>query len=175
MSLTGRFSNGIPTGDFWIQMIGGGFLHGKFEENTGKVTGDKLAFIYPDMETALVGKFTNFEMISAEEAEVVGVKCNDYGLQVVSEFDLKGGPKFYYEPGSNSSFGGGKGFEGVQDPYEKKWLKLAPSSVPNSGMGVFVRRDVPAFRTISLYAGYLFKRGEESDIYATFCTHNVSR
>lgn len=150
-------------------------MHGKFELKSGKATGDDLAFIYPDMETALHGKFRNFEMISAEEAEVKNVSCDEYGIPEVTGYDLKGGPRFYYESPSNVSFGGGKGFEGIQDPYEKKWLKVAPSSIPHSGMGVFARRDIPAGRTAAFYSGFRFGNGEELDIYTASCTKNASR
>ena len=50
---------------------------------------------------------------------------------------------------------------GVVDPYERKWLELAKSGVPESGRGVFALRDIPANRTIALYSLFLYKGGEQ--------------
>jgi hypothetical protein len=55
-------------------------MHGKFN-NDGRATGDHLASIYPDMETALLGKFEDFVMKSARETEVREAKC-DQGLML---------------------------------------------------------------------------------------------
>jgi hypothetical protein len=57
----GSYSNGKPYGTFWLQMMGGGFMHGKFNEE-GFASGDDLSFIYPDMSTAFHGTFDNFVM-----------------------------------------------------------------------------------------------------------------
>jgi hypothetical protein len=61
-------------------MIGGCFMHGKFN-NDGRANGEHLASIYPDMETALLGKFEDFVMKSARETEVKEAKC-DQGLML---------------------------------------------------------------------------------------------
>jgi hypothetical protein len=42
-------------------MLGGGLMHGKFDEE-GFASGNNLSFIYPDMSTALHGTFENFVM-----------------------------------------------------------------------------------------------------------------
>jgi hypothetical protein len=154
-------------------MIGGGFMHGTFDKSSGQATGDNLAYIYPDMETAFYGTFDNFVMKNAKEAEVISLHCQD-GLMAVKEFDFKSdGPIFYYKPPTNQSFGAGP--VGVIDPYERKWLKLQASGIPNSGQGIFATRDVPANRTISLYAGFLYRTDEEKLLYKLSCKLNGSR
>jgi hypothetical protein len=156
-----------------VHMIGGGFIHGTFDKSSGQATGDNLAYIYPDMETAFYGTFDNFVMKNAKEAEVISLHCQD-GLMAVKEFDVKSdGPTFYYEPPTNQSFGAGP--VGVIDPYERKWLKLQASGIPNSGQGVFVTRDVPANRTISLFSGFLYRTDEEKLLYQLSCKLNGSR
>ena len=61
LQFLGRFKNGQPEGHFWLGLINNGFIHGKVDEN-GLGTGEDLAFIYPDGETALRGQFTNLYM-----------------------------------------------------------------------------------------------------------------
>ena len=124
-------------------------MHGQFRD--GQATGDHLAYVYPDLETAFYGKFENFVMKSASEAEIVSTDCSDQGLLVVSEFETKSDPIFYYEPPSNVSFGAGP--VGIVDPYETKWVHVADSSVPDSGAGVFARKEIPEFRCTSMYSG----------------------
>jgi len=154
-------------------MIGGGFLHGTFDQSSGKATGDKLAYIYPDMETAFYGTFENLVMKNAKEAEVISLHCQD-GIIAIKEFNVKSNsPSFYYKPPTNESFGAGP--VGVIDPYERKWLKLSASGIPNSGQGVFAKRDVPQERAVSLYSGFLYRTEEEKNIYQRACVQNVSR
>ena len=50
ISFIGRFFNGIPTGDFWVRMIGDWYVHGKFDSK-GEASGDSMAYIYPDLDT----------------------------------------------------------------------------------------------------------------------------
>ena len=45
-------------GHFWIGMIGNGYLHGEANEH-GLATGNDIAYVYPDGETALKGDFEN--------------------------------------------------------------------------------------------------------------------
>jgi hypothetical protein len=155
-------------------MVGGGFMHGQFEMSSGQASGDDLSYIYPDMETAFRGRFENFVMKEAKEAEIVSIHCNDQGLMAVKEFKVyEEGPTFYYEPPTNQSFGAGP--SGVVDPYERKWLKLAESSLPHSGLGVSALRDIPANRSFSLFSGFLFRQGEEIILHNLACKDNTSR
>ena len=151
-------------------MIGGGFIHGDFKD--GEVTGDNLSFIYPDMETVFYGKFENFVMKSAHESEVLETKCDNDGMIVVSKFSKISGPEFYYDPPTNVSFGAGP--PGVIDPYERKNVRLAQSSIPDSGEGVFAVKDLPANRCNSLYSGFMFDSGDEIDEYLVGCIYNMS-
>ena len=64
---------------------------------------------------------------------------------------------------------------GVVDPYERKWLKVGISSVPESGEGVFAQRDIPANRSLSLYSGFLFRSGEQLALHNEACKDNTSR
>ena len=99
LQFLGRFKNGQSKGHFWLGLINNGFIHGKVDEN-GIGTGEDLAFIYPDGETALRGRFTNGMFIATNFSDPL----NDY--------------EFFYEPCTNSSFGGGS--KEIQDPYEFK-------------------------------------------------------
>lgn len=144
-------------------------MHGKFN-NEGRATGDNLAFIYPDMETALVGKFEDFVMKSAYESEVLKTECCQDGLIVISKFANLSGPEFYYEAPTNESYGAGP--KGVMEPYDRKSVEIAESSIPQSGDGVFAKRSFPANRCTCYYSGILHDLGPETDGYKASCTFN---
>ena len=46
------------------------FPPGKLDPTNHTVTGDSIAYIYPDMETSFLGKFENKLMRRAQEASV---------------------------------------------------------------------------------------------------------
>ena len=144
-------------------------MHGKFNEE-GKATGNDLAFIYPDMETALVGKYENFVMKSAHEAEVIDATCDQDGLVIISKYTNMSGPELYYEAPTNESFGAGP--YGVIDPYERKSVQIMQSSVQQAGEGVFASKDFPADCCTCYYSGFLYDHGEERNGYQESCTNN---
>lgn len=169
LSFLGRYKNGKPNGNFWLRMIGGGFMHGKFNDD-GSATGDNMSFIYPDMETALVGKFEDFVMKRAHEANVLDAKCDQDGLIIISKFANLSGPVFYYEAPTNESYGAGP--YGINDPYERKSVQIAESSIPQSGEGVFAIRSFPAKRCSCYCSGFLYNYGSEMEGYLASCTNN---
>jgi len=170
VSFLGRYSNGKPVGNFWIRTIGYGSLHGRWQD--GEATGDGIAFIYGDMNTAFYGKFEKFVMKSTHEAEVLETRCDKDGMIVVSKYSETSGPEFYYEPPTNVSFGAGP--PGVVDPYERKSVKVAKSSIPDSGDGVFALVDFRMKQCTSLYSGYLYNGIEEIALYNEACINNLT-
>ena len=67
-----RYHKGKAVGPCWRQTIGGGFLYSMSD----KFTGDDVAYIYPDLRLAMVGKFKGGVMVSAKKATVRKVRCN---------------------------------------------------------------------------------------------------
>ena len=59
----GLYENGKPTGPCWRHQLGSTYLYGVVDKN-GELTGDDIAFIYQDLELALVGKFSKGVMVS---------------------------------------------------------------------------------------------------------------
>ena len=58
----GMYDNGKPTGPCWRQLIGSNYLYGVVDKK-GEFTGNNIAFIYQDLELALVGKFDRGIMV----------------------------------------------------------------------------------------------------------------
>lgn len=164
-----NFKNGKVHGPVWIKMIGGGFLYGHLD-TSGKFTGDKLAYIYPDYETALVGRFEDKVMKAGQEAFIINTS-NDPNGMLTLEFSEPSGPVLFYSPGTNSSFGDGPR---TPDPFEVKWTEIKTSNVDGGGEGIFALRDIPSGQIACLYTGYMYRNLEEKELYSARYTKNES-
>jgi hypothetical protein len=155
-------------------MQGNGHLHGVVDDQ-GLISGDNIAYIYPDGETAFLGQFKNKFMKKAYGVDVLAYGCNENGIMEVSKYSKPVmGQAYFYEPPTNVSFGGGAPLETI-DPYEMKTAILSESSVPNSGEGVIAKKDIPKFRMVCMYSLYLYSYPEEYEIYEKTCYNNPSK
>ena len=155
-----------------------GHLHGMIDEKDGKISGDNIAYIYPDMETVLLGRFEDRLMKDGQESEVLSVECDEHGLLYVSQYATPepSSPHFYYDPPSNVSFGGRTSKPGVIDPYERKWLDLRGADDAKMGQGVFVKKDVKSGLFISSYTGFFYGHANgQHALYNKACSFNVTK
>ena len=51
-------------------------------DERGELTGDSIAYIYPDFKTALRGRFDDGVLVEAQEAEVTGAEEDEAGIMV---------------------------------------------------------------------------------------------
>ena len=58
----GHFENGKPVGTAWRGLMGKGWIYGKVDQH-GHHTGNNIAYIYNDFETALLGRFEKGVMV----------------------------------------------------------------------------------------------------------------
>ena len=160
-------------------MYGGkptGHLHGSVSPTDGTITGSDIMYIYPDMETALVGKFADRKMKDAQESRVLDVGCDTNGLYHVTQYSTPelNSPHFYYEPPNNTSFGAGP--PNVLDPYERKWLELRVADDEKMGEGVFTKRHLKKDTLVSSYNGFVYDtENGESALYRKRCTMNRTK
>ena len=105
--------------------------------------------------------------------EILNYGCKN-GLLEATQFT---GPMnndiYVYNPPTNESWGAGNSKD-IQDPFELKNVKLTMSSVPNSGEGVFARRDLPKFKPASFYSMFMFT-SEQAELYRQQCQYNISK
>lgn len=59
LSFIGNYENGISKGPCWRRLVGGAWMYGIVSEK-GEFTGtNDIAYIYPDLELAMVGSYKN--------------------------------------------------------------------------------------------------------------------
>ena len=144
IAFIGIFRNGKADGPVWYGMvaepyIAQGFLYGQLNKK-GKLTGDNIAYIYPDYLTALVGKFEDQKMKSARESTITQIICKDGIIQASFKKPQDDSVEFFYDP-SNSKYMGAMPL--VRDPYEKKNIELHESRIAGAGHGIFAIRNIP--------------------------------
>ena len=77
----GQHRNGLCEGTCWRIIPGGGCVVGRVDRR-GELTGPRIAYIYPDYQTALLGAFKDGVMESGREAEVSGYVEDDAGIKI---------------------------------------------------------------------------------------------
>ena len=112
-------------------------------------------------------------LVQAYHVNVEEYACDEYEMFFVKNYSArKSENSFYFDPPTNISYGGGGT---TPDPYETKLLKVGKSQEPNSGDGVFAKRNIPKDRIIAHYSLLMYTFKEELDIYYFKCGGNESR
>ena len=77
----GRYCHGQVTGTCWKSVLGSAWLVGE-PLSCGKMTGHSIAFIYPDLKTAIVGHFTDGKLQVGFHSRVVSAWEEDWILHL---------------------------------------------------------------------------------------------
>ena len=72
--------NGMKWGTCWKIIRGGGCVVGRVNKD-GDLSGHRIAYLYPDFKTALMGSFVEGVMETARETELKNV-IDDSGIKV---------------------------------------------------------------------------------------------
>ena len=150
----------------YITTRGQGYLYGPMEN--GKMSNDNMAYIYPFARLALVGKFVNNKMVSAQAAQITKAICKNNMLKL--EFSQPTGPKFHYNLSTWNYIGD---MPLVRDPYETLTVRLDISSVPNSGQGLYAARNISKDEVVAFYNGIRYYGLKESKKYQDFCMNKT--
>ena len=81
-----------------------GYTVGQVDEE-GELTGDEIAYIYPDFRMAIRGKFIEGELIEGFQCDLVGC-YDDHGI-MVPVFSDPSGPAYEFEVGQTAKIFGG--------------------------------------------------------------------
>ena len=154
-----QFKNGKPIGSVWYGLVGvpitaQGFLYGK-PNKKGKLTGDDIAYIYPDYKTALVGAFEDRVMKSARLAEISGTACTDGMLQLQFSQPDPNSQDYHYDPVTSTSMGS---HWHVKEPFEDMMAELGDSTIPEGGQGIFAKHDIVARKVVSFFKGQIMNQ-----------------
>ena len=122
-------------------------------------------YLYPDMETALIGQFKNGTMIATKESRVIGEKCHRGIKEILLEKPDPQSPTFKYTPRTHINIGDQPT---VMDPYERKNIYIDKGVMDD---GVFAKRNMSKHDLITYYGGMIIK---STDINGPLCSRNQS-
>ena len=115
-----------------------------FKDPTSKST----AFIYPDLNTAIVGNFEDNSVSQAYEAMITSTTMNEFGiLQPQFEQTSK---QFVKETANQETICQNPL---IRDPYESKWVLVQDSKIPEAGQGLFALQDIKKGQLIAFFYG----------------------
>ena len=93
--------HGVRYGWVYEGLLGGGYLVGQVDTN-GDMSGDDIAYIYPDFRTAIRGQFVDGEMISGRECRVISGVISDDGSFIIPVFsDFVNDVIYKHDPASH--------------------------------------------------------------------------
>ncbi|XP_025777989.1 histone-lysine N-methyltransferase SETD7 [Puma concolor] len=140
----GQYKDNIRHGVCWIYYPDGGSLVGEVNED-GEMTGEKIAYVYPDERTALYGKFIDGEMIEGKLATLMSTE------EGRPHFELMPGSSVYHFDKSTSSCISTNAL--LPDPYESERVYVAESLISSAGEGLFSKVAVGPNTVMSFYNG----------------------
>ena len=130
-------------------------------DNEGRLTGDNIAYVYPDKETALIGQFEDGQLVRARAA-----KLEDAAVVSSNGGELKL-PKFSYRTDYPESICFDVSTHDVLslqpllcDVYEQDRVCVKKSLIENAGDGLFAKVDLEADEVASFYNGIRVSHGE---------------
>ena len=146
--------------------IGGGFVVGEVDtegELTGMFhkivhisstlnhfsTGHDISYVFPDMETMLVGEFKKGLLSSGLEAELVDTKISENGI-IKPLYEIKGQNVMKYLPANKTHTGDGPL---ISDPMEEKFYYVGNSSIEGAGRGMFLKKNAVKGQIVGFYNG----------------------
>ncbi|XP_053559661.1 histone-lysine N-methyltransferase SETD7 [Bombina bombina] len=139
----GQYKDNIRHGICWIYYTDGGSLVGAVNED-GEMTGDKIAYVYPDGRTALYGTFVDGEMIEGKLATVAYIEGKPY-------FDVvPGGAVYTFDKSTPSCISTNPL---LPDPYESEKVYTAVSMISNAGEGLYAKIACGPQTVMSFYNG----------------------
>ena len=128
-----------------------GYLYGKID-STGEIQGDDVLFIYPDLETGLLGMFEKGELVQGRVVEIVGERCGE-GIKHVEVIQRDDGNSVWGGVNDSMLFNVEQ-YATVMDPFEKKAVYVGESSIPGAGEGLFARRQFSPGDLVSYFNGW---------------------
>jgi len=115
-------------------------------------------YIYPDLQTALVGEFVDGKMVAAQKAHVNQFSIQDDILHV--ETSQPSGRWFSFAPSTKTSFGPSDPM--LADPFEERVVEVRGSCMEGGGEGVFARHTLQKGAVALIFNGYKVPLGESN-------------
>ncbi|XP_061541864.1 histone-lysine N-methyltransferase SETD7 isoform X1 [Phycodurus eques] len=140
----GQYKDNTRCGDCWAYYPDGGCVFGEVNEE-GEMTGESLAYVYPDGRTALHGSFVEGELIQARLANLTATENG----RPYFEF-TPSGAVYTYDKSTSTCIAT---HALLPDPYESQRVFVADSLIKGAGQGLFAKIDAERDTVVAFYNG----------------------
>ncbi|KAM9795431.1 histone-lysine N-methyltransferase SETD7 [Neosynchiropus ocellatus] len=147
----GQYKDNSRYGTCWVYHPDGGRVFGQVNED-GEMTGDSVAYIYPDGLTALFGSFVDGELIQARLANVISAETER------PRFEISANSAVYSYDKSTSTCLATHAL--LPDPYESTRAFVAESLIKGAGQGLFAKTDAERDTVVAFYNGIRITHSE---------------
>ncbi|XP_020509036.1 histone-lysine N-methyltransferase SETD7 [Labrus bergylta] len=147
----GQYKENIRCGDCQVYYPDGGCVSGEVN-NDGELTGDSIAYIYPDGLTALHGSFVDGELIEARCATLISNQSGRPRFEITSN-----SPVYSYDKSTSTCIAT---HTLLPDPYESKMVFVADSLIKGAGQGLFAKTDAETDTVMAFYNGVRITHSE---------------
>ena len=107
-------------------------------------------FLYPDMETALVGRFENGTMVAAKPSKVIAERCYRGIKEIKVAMPTASAPIFKYVRPNRIRI---ENQPTIMDPFERKYTFIGDGKKED---GVFARKDIIKGDLFVYYSGIIW-------------------
>ncbi|XP_061408422.1 histone-lysine N-methyltransferase SETD7 isoform X1 [Lethenteron reissneri] len=146
ITFRGQYRDNLRCGLCWIYFSDGGRLVGEVNSD-GEMTGDQVAYVYPDGRTAFYGRFSDGEMISAQPAIILGLDKNE---KPRFEVDKGAGPILCLDKSTSTVI---SSQPLCADLYEKDRVCVGQSLITGAAEGLFAKVDMETGTVAAFYNG----------------------
>jgi histone-lysine N-methyltransferase SETD7 len=161
------YKNGKMHGHFWQGCLGGGYITGVSDDN--EMTGENIAYIFPNFKDALLGTFSKGKFFSGLEVELSDIKIL-YGMAEGSFTQYKKHPRVIRDCSSAYAIALNPL---IPDRLEHDRVEVKLSNTPDSGEGLFAKVDFHEGDLVSVLNGVRLSpsiEDEWSDYKVNFST-----
>lgn len=116
--------------------------------------GSDLVYVYPDMETVLIGHFKNGIMKAARKSKIIAERCHNGIKEIRVAKPREGSPILKYSPPNTIRIGDQPT---IIDPFERRNTYIQSGKW---GDGVFAKRNFTEGDLVMYYSGLLWNKTE---------------
>lgn len=127
---------------------------GRVDPETELFSTKDVLYIYPDLQTAIIGRYDNGNLISGFMCTLANawIDAETFMLNVSICSDTYG-PRIKCDISTNSVI---SRFPLCPDLWESQLVEVKNSSIENSGQGLYLKMDVSAGQIVALFNGIRF-------------------
>ena len=169
LKLVAYYNSGSVVHFGWKGLIGKAYLVGPVDENDD-ITGDRCFFVYPDLNTVIVGKFRKGQLIQGNLGRIVRVSLENDIL--IPEVETVPVPEMLTR--DESTLRSISKTPLISDFWEEAQVEVKKSQVsPDAGEGLYAKIDLKDGQMVSLFNGVRLSNSKDEDEAAGFSSYKI--